>query len=46
MMRLPEFEDCRDLEQLNGGDYFPKKEHLIKSNKQKKRNFKKKLKKK
>ena len=25
-MRLPEFEDCRDLEQLNGGDYFPKKE--------------------
>lgn len=26
MMRLPEFEDCRDLEQLNGGDYFPQKE--------------------
>ena len=25
-MRLPEFEDCRDLEQLNGGDYFPQKE--------------------
>ena len=24
-MRLPEFEDCRDLEQLNGGDYFPQK---------------------
>lgn len=25
MMRLPEFEDCRDLEQLNGGDYFHKR---------------------
>lgn len=26
MKRLPEFEDCRDLEHLNGGDYFPEKE--------------------
>ena len=26
MKKVPTFEDCRDQEHLNGGDYFPKKE--------------------